>query len=249
MTNKATVRAASVEVEAMDIAPLAAVEEAPAKPAVINIWQAESMANAAKLEAKLDCLNKAKQLLAEAKDNFEDGASKNKEATDVADRAALNLYRARCYGASSDEVSGKLVDVFGAKPKKDGTPGKTPDGQGEHIRKRVVRAFAAFEYVTTGKTDDGSFYDGLPIEQIEPIVAGIGNETTSIWTAYDLLAKVRSENATKVDPVFNPAKVAKFVEKLASDGSAEIIRNSPMLIAAYSALVDVLNEIGNVPNE
>lgn len=193
--------------------------------------------------AKVQLLSSARQRLAEASDYYNSGDSFTREATAVADKAAALLYQGRTNGTlSAEEVSAALGDVFGFKMKADGKPGKTPDKQGEHIRKRVVRAVNAMEYVTNG--DGGRFFEGLPENEIAGILNGLEGGAVSIWSAYDMFADVKKAHAIKTEAAFNPAAIAKIVEALTGETAGEIVRASPALVAAYGALIEVLAVIG-----
>ena len=189
--------------------------------------------------AKVQVMQSVRQRLAEASDLFNEGEDKAIEARVIADKAAVGLYQARIDGlASGEEVSGLLGDIFGFKAKKDGTPGKTPDGQGEAIRKRVVRAVQASEYVNDG--DGGRFFDGLPAEEIGDILATLEAGELSIWTAYERFAEVKRDHAVKTNAAFDPKRIAAIAEALSEEGAAEIFAANPALVASYGALIEVL---------
>lgn len=201
-----------------------------------------------KVAAKLVLMGTVRQQLAHAADLFSEGGDKAAEATEIAAKAAKALYQARIDGVLlPDEVSGALGDVFGYKPKADGTPGKTPAGQGEAIRKRVVRAAQAAEFVTGG--DGGAFFTGLPENEVQSVLNGVETGSLSIYTAYDKFAEIKRDNATRVDPAFDPKRIGALVEKLSEKGAGDRLRQSPALITAYTALIDVLNVIGEEPAE
>jgi hypothetical protein len=202
-------------------------------------------AQAEKIQQKVLLLNTAKQSLAHAHDTLTDGESLTGEASRIADTASVSLYQARVGGlASAAEISALLGDVYGYKSKQDGSPGKTPAGQGEAIRKRIVRAVGAAEYATNG--DGGKFFLGLPEDEIAQVVTEIDNGNCSIFTAYERFAEIKREHTSKTEQAFNPAVIAKIAEKLGEDGSAEILRSNPDLIAAYAALSAVLDVICKV---
>jgi hypothetical protein len=208
-----------------------------------NLFAKKAEEKAAEIAQKLTLMGSVRQRLAHAADLFREGGDKDKEATEIAAEAAKALYQARIGGVlSPDEVSGALGDVFGYKPKADGTPGKTPAGQGEAIRKRVVRAAQATDYVTGG--DGGAFFTGLPEDEVSQVIREVENGTLSIYTAYDKFGEIKRGNATRVDPAFDPKRIGAIVEKLSEKGAAERLRASPSLITAYAALIDVLNVLG-----
>lgn len=233
--------AAPVEVANPGIAPAAA---APAG----NMLSGAASAINAKLAAKADLLAIAKQKLAHAADLFSDGRAKNSEASDIANSGAIPLYDGAVSGYFSPaEVSAALGDIFGYKPKADGTPGKTPAGEGEAIRKRIVRAVSAYHYVTG--TDGGKFFAGLPVEEIAPVCEAIGNGSLSLFTAYERFADIRKEHTAKADQAFSVKHVEGLCESLAKPEALAIIRGNPELQKAYGLMLALLTAIDTAPAE
>lgn len=196
--------------------------------------------------------SQARQLLAEAADLYREGGDKAKEGKKVADKAAVLLFTARSSNAmAADEISTILGDTFGWKPKGGGdepvkggdpTASKTPFGQGEAIRKRVVRAVQAHEFVEGG--EPSKFFDGLPKDKVADVLTRVRNNDLSIWSAYDTLGEIKRDAATKVHPAFDPKRVAQFVEALSEPGAAQHFVNNPALTDAYLAMRDMLTEVG-----
>ncbi len=230
--------------------PVAHIGAGPSRSARPNIFNQQAAIVSKQTAMKVATMQESRQLLAEAADLFKEGGDKAEEATKIADRAAVSLYQARIAGAvTGEEVSGALGDVFGYKPKKDGTPGKTPDGQGEAIRKRVVRAVQAADFINTG--DGGRFFEGLSPDSVDErgntiadIVSRLGNNDMSIWTAYQYLADIKRDSMVRTSPAFDPKRIAAMVEALSEEGAAAIFASSPDLVIAYGALIDVLNVVG-----
>lgn len=234
-------------------APVAkAVDDADVKPAALkpnllggkkNIFAQAAIEMTQQVSDKLTVMGSVRQQLAEASDLYNAGDDKAKEATEIADKAAVSLYQARTANTvSAEEVSAILGDIFGYKPKSDGSPGKTPAGQGEAIRKRVVRAVSADEFCQTG--DGGRFFEGLPDDEIKSVLEAVSQGSMSIWTAYERFAEIKRDHATKTVFAFDPKRIAGLVESLSEDGAADILRASPSLVAAYGALIDILNIVG-----
>ncbi len=192
---------------------------------------------------KLVIVGTVKQRLAEAADLFKAGDDKRDEATAIADKAGVTLYQARTTGViNAEEISAMLGDVFGFKPKSDGSPGKTPMGQGEAIRKRVVRAVQADEYANDGT--ETAFFKGLNEDDVKSILVAVQKGEMSIYTAYDKFAELKRETAVRTNAAFDPKKIGAIYDTLAEDGgkaAAEIFRRSPALVAVYAALVEALN--------
>jgi hypothetical protein len=213
-----------------------------------NVLDIVGRAQSVDLSRKAQLMGTARQALAHAKDLFATGDGNNAEATEAADNAARLLYQARTSGLiSADEVSGALGDIFGYKPKNDGSPGKTPMGPGEVIRKRVVRAVAAVEFLTGG--DGGRFFEGLNSDKVQEVMAAVDNSTLSIWTAYDKLADIKRSGNVTIDTAFDPSKIAKIAAKLGETGAAQVWADSPALVAAYVGLRDVMNIVGEAAGQ
>lgn len=199
--------------------------------------------------AKVNVMSSVRQKLAEAKDLFDMGSGNNTQARAVANTAAVSLYQARCSGIfSKEEVSAALGDQFGFKPKGDGTPGKTPEGEGEAIRKRVVRATEARMHLETG--DGGQFFNGLDADSankdgvtLSDVVDRLDEGEYSIWTAYEKLAEIKRDNAEKTELAFDAKRIAGIVASLSQDGAVQKYRNDPVLVAAYAALTDILTVV------
>jgi hypothetical protein len=202
--------------------------------------------------AKHAILTDTKQRLTEAADLFNEGGEKAAEGKAIADQAAVTLFKARADGViSGEELSSMLGDSFGWKAKKgdktrpvkggDPDASKTPFGQGEAIRKRVVRAVQADEYVND--VDASKFFDGLPKQEVSDVLSRVRNDSLSIWSAYDMLGDIKRENVTRLEPAFDPKAVAKFVEALRSPKAPERFAANPDLQDAYLALYDMIVEV------
>lgn len=242
--------------------PAANVHQIGQRPNAFAIRQSETGSVVAD---KLQLLGSIRQRLAEAVDLDNQGGAKAKEAENIADSQSIRLYQARLQtgGLDANEVSGMLGDVFGYKPKQDGTPGKTPAGLGESIRKRVVRLVGAAEFVTGG--EGGAFFNGLDptaevlvAENSPPIsIVGIldrvearakdpeGKAGMSLYTAFDKLADIRKASlAPRPAPWLDPKHVASLVGKLREPGAIAVLMDTPGLETAYSALWAVLTVNG-----
>lgn len=192
-----------------------------------------------------------KQRLVEAADLYAEGGKKAEEGRAIADKAAVELFAARADNIiSADQLSTLLGDSFGWKHKKDkdkavrgGDPdaSKTPFGQGEAIRKRVVRAVQAHEYVTDA--DASKFFDGLPKEKISDVLNRVRNNQLSIWSAYDMMGEIKRENATRPNPAHDPKAVAKFVTALQEPAFIDSFLANADLQDAYLALHDMIVQV------
>lgn len=225
------------------------------------------------INAKITVVTTSKQKLAMAADLYRDGNRNEREAAEAASTASVPLIEAISSGmVSKDEASSILGDVFGYKVKgkaqdgatpisagvpsdysKDGlTASKTPYGDGEAIRKRIMRAVQADQYVNGGEAT--AFFAGLDEKEVGSILASVKAGKISMWSAYDYFAKLKPR-AERVDNAFNPKIVAAMFEKLAEEGgkpAAELFRRSPSLIEAYAALIEavqIVDEMAATLNE
>jgi hypothetical protein len=207
-----------------------------------------SLGQREKLALKTQLMSEARQRLAEAADLFTQGGETSTEATMVASRAAGLIYQGRVAGAiSPDEVSAMLGDIWGYKMKGDssqkvaaGHPkaSKTPHGQGEAIRKRIVRATQAFEFANG--EDGGRFFEGLSPDEVQPLVNELSDGKKTVWQVYDRLADIKREKSERVDAAFNPKAIDKIVAKLSEPASVERLAANDELLKAYAELKDVL---------
>lgn len=212
---------------------------------VSNIFTMSAKDENEKITKKMALLGSIRQKLAEAADLFKAGDEEANKANELADTTAGQLYQARADGTiSATELSGLLGDIFGYKPKTDGTPGKTPAGQGEVLRKRIVRAVSAFEYVTAG--DGGRFFVNLPEDEVQAVVNDLDGKALSVWGAYDRLARLKQDNTTRLNLAFDPRRIAAIAEALSEKGAKDVVHNSPELVEAYAFLLKVLAIVGQV---
>jgi hypothetical protein len=201
----------------------------------INVQTSQAVAN------KAQQLSEARQRLAEAADLWNMGETHAKEAEEAAARAGLALYSARTAGTiNGEELTAILGDQFGYKAKQDGSKSKTPDGHGEVIRKRLVRAIQAHEFAT-GTNPNHRFFENFEPSDIEPVLNELQAGKVSIWRFYNRLAEMKKDRAN--DPVhytLDPKRIAKMAEDLNRAGIAEAISKSRTLSAAYAGLFQML---------
>lgn len=200
-----------------------------------------------------DIRQKLAQVADEAKAHGEHAA----ETETLADTSATRLYQARVAGMiTGDELSGLLGDVFGYKPKQDGTPGKTPAGTGNTIRQRIVRAVQGWEYVNGA--DGARFFETLDRQEVAPVISAIGrtkkdpatgetvNDGISLWHAYKTLGDIKSQKTVRLEFAFDPKKILGLVEKLSEAGARNKLLGNPSLLRAYGGLFDqlaILNQV------
>jgi len=222
------------------VAPASPVNATPT-----NMFDNYSAVKSAGIVEKQQAMQGARQKLAQACDLYSEGEAKQSEANIIANEAGVMLYQGMAEGnIVYAEVSAALGDAFGYKEKKDGTPSKTPKGQGEAIRKRVARLNAAREYVTDGTPH--KFFEGLPTDDIAIIINNVGllPADTSIFTAYERLAEIKKEHTETLHIAFDPKKIEAIADALASDGACDKLEASSDLMAAYAQLNGVLGVVG-----
>lgn len=214
---------------------------------------------------KAQFMSDIRQKLAQVADEAEENGEQAAETERLADMSATRLYQARISGMiTSEEMSALLVDIFGAVPKQDGTPGKTPAGAGGTIRKRIVRAVQGYDFVNGG--DGGRFFETMEKEQVAPVVLSIGRTKTlehtdpetgqvtketvpdgpSIWHAYKLLGDIKSQNTVRLPFAFDAKKIIGLTDSLSEAGARDKLLNNPALLRAYAGLFDQLQVIAQV---
>lgn len=239
----------SKPVEPQEVEAKAAPDKEPVQSAASMIQRPSLFATAAtsdenRLQRKAEIMGRVRQELAEVADLTNQSGEVSAQAMEISARAGAELFGAMSERLiTSEELTATLGDMFGYEVKKDGSPSKTPKGQGAAIRKRVVRLTQAADYVNGGETT--RFFDKLPEEDVEDIVNLVKNGDRSIWTAYEDLGKIKRDNQSRVEFAFDPKKIAGLVESLSKDGAADVIAQSNDLRQAYGALWDTLTAIGN----
>jgi hypothetical protein len=227
-------------------APANVVTMRPAKGERVNLFETINQEVSEAQAQKVNQLSEARQRLAEARDLWLQGAEHETEAREMAAKAARALYAARTAGTlSGEELSALLGDQFGFKMKQDGkTPSKTPDGQGEAIRKRIVRAVQAFEHAN-GINENHRFFENIPAEAVEPVLNQLASGDVGIWTVYDRLAKIKAENsAGPIRAELDPKRIAALAEALNKEGVAKAIATNMALAAAYADLFKMIQVVG-----
>jgi hypothetical protein len=223
------------------------IDAAPPKKNVLQSIQ-RNVSQAARRKAgvnnKMQIVGVIRQHAAELFDMAASVGTESEKLTEASSNLAGELFNARVSGVfTNDEINGLLGDVFGYRETSTGNPSKTPDGQGKAIRDRVFRLVKANDYSQTGEGD--RFFQSLEREEVAEIVAAVESGETSLWTAYDTLTDMRRDNLPpRIDPAYDPKRVAALVGKLTEAGAAEILANNPALCEGYMALLDVLNLYG-----
>lgn len=205
-------------------------------------------------------LGDIRQRLAQVADESKAHGEHAQETEALADTSGTRLYQARVAGViTQDELNGLLGDVFGYKPKQDGTPGKTPAGMGELIRKRVVRAVQGTDFISGG--DGGRFFETMDPAEVAPVIASIGrtkknekgetvSDGISLWMAWKKLGDMKSQGTVRLPFAFDPKKILSLTESLSEAGAREKLMGNPSLLKAYGGLFDQLRILDQVdPSE
>lgn len=195
----------------------------------------------------------ARQTLAEAKDLFSQGEEQRSKAQETAAKAGILLYQDRAQGRmSNEELNGLLGDIFGFRGKGDdkdkvlpaGHPnaGKTPAGEGEAIRKRVVRFVQADGFVNGGETS--KFFDGMDKAKVSQVLNNLANDKLPFWQAYVTLSDMKREGSTgRINPAFDAKAIAKIVAALATSEAPQKWAENPALVKSYSALLNIIRVV------
>ena len=200
---------------------------------------------------KAQLLSSVRQHLAELADYDADAIEGDATRQQQADVCGVELYQARVDGLlTPDELSAMLGDIFGFKAKKDGSPSKTPEGYGNVLRQRVVRAVNMAEFLD-GKSDGGAFYSGLPetaLDDVESIRNKLDSGEIGIWRAYKLLGNVRSQTVTRPEFHIDASRVSAFADKLSdAEATADFWRQNKPLLTAYAKLHRVIGVVLSMP--
>lgn len=236
-----------------------AATEAPEQSGTIregvSLFALVGATEGASIAHKTQFMGNIRQKLAQVADEAAENGENAAETEALAGTCATQLYFARRNGLiSGDELTALLGDVFGYNPKQDGTPGKTPTGNGAAIRKRVVRALQGWDYINGG--DGGRFFEGMDKSEVAPVINSIGRtkevngekvpDGPSVWVAYKQLGDIKSQSTVRTEFAFDPKRIAGLVDKLSEAGARDKLLSNPSLIKAYGALFDQLRILSSV---
>ncbi len=172
-------------------------------------------------------------------------AELSSKVAEASAKVADILFRGRVQGVlSPDETSELLGRGFGWKVKKNGEQSKTPHGQGEAIRKRVVRAVDAYTFVSGG--DAKAFFEPLEIADVKPLVTEVMNGNRSVFTLYNDLGEMKQEaSGNRPKPAFNPKNILGLAAALTENVEASVAlwHDTPGLFDAYVGLYRAVNLI------
>lgn len=202
------------------------------------------------VQNKVQLIQKTENALADVlslagdRDQSEEHERKLAEASG---RAAFLLYSGLTTGIfSRDETSDLLGRTFGWKTKQNGEQSKTPFGQGETIRKRVIRAADAFSYVNSN-AEPKAFFEPLDRSEVRSMLNEMEGGSLSIWQFYKDLSEMKADvSGTRPKPAFDPKRVLAIAGALSENiaNSVEAFHNTPGLFAAYRGLFQTISTIG-----
>jgi hypothetical protein len=115
----------------------------------------------------------------------------------------------------------------------------TPFGEGDVIRKRIVRMVAAHDYVVNGNRS--AFFDNLPVDEVQPVVETLANGG-SIWSAYQALTDLKAAKRTRLEAAFNAKTISGINEKLSEAAAIDLLadgKNNELRVA-YNNLLTTL---------
>lgn len=189
------------------------------------------------LQNKRAAYETAKARVTEAREAESAAVPSRKAVEETCNAAIAALFAGMESGAlSKDEASAILGDTFGYNPKADGTPGKTPAGTGNSIRKRAVLLSEAAAIVKGDISPDKlpKWSEGKSVEYIAPYLNEMKAGSMTPTSAYEKLAK--REVAKSPDLPFNEKRLLDILAALHNDADVLKIAENPALVAAYDAI-------------
>jgi hypothetical protein len=237
----------------------APVEENPAIRTNNDLFALVRATDGQSVQNKVAFMGDIRQKLAQVADEAKANGEQAAETEGLAASAATRLFIARVNGVvTGDELTGLLGDTFGYKPKQDGTPGKTPAGVGEAIRKRIVRAVQGHDFVNGA--DGGRFFETMDPDEVAPVISSIGrtkknekgetvSDGISVWDAYKKLGDIKSQSTVRLPFAFDAKKILGLTEALSEAGARGKLLSNPSLLKAYAGLADQLTLIRQVGDD
>lgn len=210
--------------------------------------------NQERLSRKAQLRSEASQRMAELADLEGEKGEVNEEVETLAARITGMLYSGMTAGLiTREEASADLGAQFGFVPKKDGSPGKTPQGVGKAIRDRLVRNVAAHDFATGG--DGGTYFEGvepdwMASEEFESmtvldVITRLESDDPEIqinsWYAYKVLQDIKRNNSHTVELAFDAKRIASLAAKLGKsvEASAKLLNADENLLEAWADLIAV----------
>lgn len=158
------------------------------------------------------------------------GKTPAREGADIRKR----IFRAEA--AFDYATNGKVIPFF------DGLPEPEVQLVVERLERRVQYEALASEIDRALGADEPE-----DVTERQETAAELLAGSVTLWTAYDLMSKMKLDGRTKVEPAFDPKKVSDMADALLEAGSGDKVRNSPALIASYIKLTAAIDLIRHVP--
>lgn len=202
------------------------------------------------MQNKVALLSETETAIAEAvkiAGNATASAEHERQVTEASNKVAFLIFKGMINNLiSKDEASEMLGRGFGWKVKDNGEQSKTPHGQGEAIRKRVVRAVGAAAFASGQEAP--AFFEPLDRDEVRPFVQEVLEGKRSVFTLYHDLADMKSAaSGTRPATAFNPKAVMAIRSSLAANigESVTLIHDTPGLYVAYEQLAVILSVISS----
>jgi hypothetical protein len=211
--------------------------------------------------AKTQLRQTIRQHLAEVADMAKEAGQTSSAVTAKAAEVGMELLNARISGdLSPAEVSDILGDIFGVKGTGkavgqvlrpgEKSAGKTPAGTGEEIRKRVVRAYAAYDFLNNGPSSATKYFDGMDSDTVQPLFSSLMDDDSeaTLWSFYNDLGAAKREANDPTPFHLNPERIAKLATTVGENvkATAKAINGDSDLKASYAGLLQqllIVNEL------
>lgn len=208
---------------------------------------------------KAQIIGDARQKLAKAAENATDSENLAGEALEASQEGAATLYQAWRNGViDKPELTALLGDIFGWRMKGDSktrvTTGDkdqsaTPYGTGEVIRKRIVRAHDALDYVTSNGNEGTAFFEPLDVDDVAGTLNEFHDGKMSVFTLYDKLSTMKADaTGTRPKAAFDPKRIAALAKQMGENvnATADAVLSNNGLRAAYLSLFQILQTVSGV---
>jgi hypothetical protein len=214
--------------------------QAKAKAPTTNLLEAaqqRAAENAERIKRKTAAFDR----LAEAQGIFATAGQTSEKGKALVDEATAILYQDLAAGSvGRAEVQAKLVDLYGARPKKDGSPGKTPVGIGEDIRKRINRAAEVAIFVNNPNDERlPSYFQPFPEGSLDKLAAQFAAGEIGSFRLWNAVADLRRELSDGPVPLaLNATRIVDMAEAIETNRSA--IAADETLRVAYTILQEAM---------
>lgn len=241
-------------------------EEAEEIAAIYSGNASNAFRNARKLQMEqkrnaVEHISQARQKFAEAADLAAKGQENSEEVAKISGEGAVLIYQAVSAGElPRDKVSEILGDCFGWKGKGKAKgqritvanhpdAGATPWGPGEDVRKRIVRALKARDFVRSNGDEGDAFFEPLDPDNVRAALNAFESGEMSIDKLYKTLAEQKAEaTGTRPPAAFDPKRILAMSAKMRENvkATAELAGKHPSLFDAYAELLETLELVGSL---